>query len=386
MTPLFQQIVDHLLEELHEGRLAEGQRLPSENELAHQFGVSRITAKKALDELAHAGLVQRLRGKGTFALAVESGKTRNAHTTDHLIGFLLPDFSETYGSKLLYAVEERCQQYGAHLIIERTFGSAEREAQAIRALTRLKVQGLIIFPVHGEHYNPEVLKLVLAGFPVVLVDRYLQGIPACSVVTDNRQAASTLTAHVLAEGYRKFAFVSPPAEHTSAIEDRLFGFETALARRGLVPTDSLTLYSSLPTSFTPDNIRADEERIHRFVQTNSDVDAFIASEYNLAVVLADTLVEAGKRVPEDVAVACFDVASQPLEDSFFTHIQQAEEAMGQMAVDLLLRQISGERISARHPLDFKLVEGRSTKRASPQANVTHSEVLRLQTSLGARLE
>ena len=227
---------------------------------------------------------------------------------------------------------------------------------------------------------------MLAGFPVVLVNRYLQGIPACSVVTDNRQAASALTAHVLAEGYRKVAFVSPPAEHTSAIEDRLFGFETTVARRGLVPTDRLTLYSSLPTSFTPDNIRADEARIHRFLQTHDGVDAFIASEYNLAVVLADTLVGAGKRVPEDVAVACFDAASQPLQDPCFTHIQQAEEAMGQAAVDLLLRQLAGERISTRHPLDFKLIEGRSTKRAGLQANVTHSEVLRLQASLGTHLE
>ena len=41
-------------------------RLPSENQLAAAFGVSRMTARKALMELATEGLVERIRGKGTF--------------------------------------------------------------------------------------------------------------------------------------------------------------------------------------------------------------------------------------------------------------------------------------------------------------------------------
>lgn len=381
MTPLFQQIVDDLLCALREGRVAPGERLPSEHELAHRFGVSRITAKKALDELAHLGLVRRVRGKGTFALE-EAGQGRDARTTDPFVGFLLPDFSETYGVGLLYAVEERCQLHGAHLIVKRTFGSAEREAAAIRALTKLKVQGLIIFPVHGEHYNPEVLKLVLDGFPIVLVDRYLRGIPASAVFTDNRSAATALTSHVLACGYRKLAFASPPAEHTSAIEDRLLGFETTLARRGLSLGGVLTLYSSLPMSFTLANIEADEARIRAFLAEHEGVDAFIASEYNLAVVLAHALLAAGKRVPEDVAVACFDAPHNPLQEPLFTHVQQDEAAMGATAVDLLVKQFGGERLSAEHDLGFRLVEGRSTGRNIPHLNVTRDEIRALQASLG----
>ncbi len=40
--------------------------LPSENRLAETFGVSRMTARKALVELENEGLVERIRGKGTF--------------------------------------------------------------------------------------------------------------------------------------------------------------------------------------------------------------------------------------------------------------------------------------------------------------------------------
>lgn len=366
LTPLFQQIVEALRADLETARIPAGGRLPSENELARHFGVSRITAKKALDELAYAGLVERIQGKGTFALALDS-PLRDRHRTDPLIGFLLPDLAEPYGLKLLHAIELHTQEAGAHLVIKRTFDSAKRETSAIQALLRLKVQGLIIFPVHGEHYNPELLKLVLDGFPVVLVDRYLRGIPACSVFTDNRDAAAVLTAHVLKQGCRHVAFASPPVEHTSTIEDRLLGLETTLARRGLVPEGRLSLYSSLPHPNTNECER-DEALVKRFVREHPKLDAIITSEYNLAVAVTRALTAAGKRVPEDVMVACFDASDEPLQPPFFTHIQQAEAAMGERAVELLVTQLQGERVPLEHPLPFTLIEGRSTRR-QPHANL-----------------
>ena len=381
MRPLFRQIVEALRSELSDERIRAGEQLPSENQLARQFGVSRITAKKALDELAIAGLVRRIQGKGTFALSQDGGAPGRS-SADQLIGFLLPGFAEPYGLRLLQSIEACTQEVGAHLIVQRTFDSAERETAAIRALLRLKVQGLIIFPVHGEHYNPTLLKLVLAGFPIVLVDRYLRGIPACSVFTDNRDAAATLTAHVLAEGYRHVAFASPPVEHTSTIEDRVLGLETTLARRGLVPEGTLTLYSSLPTLMA-DDIREDEARVRRFLLEHPAVDAFITSEYNLAVVVSEALAAAGKRVPEDVAVACFDAPTQLLQAPLFTHIQQAEQAMGELAVELLSAQLRGERVPNEHSLPFTLIRGRSTQRRGTLMSVTPSAMGVLEPSFGA---
>lgn len=370
MTLLYQKIVAALLADMEAGRVRSGERLPSEHELARRFGVSRITAKRALDELAAAGRAERVRGRGTFALTGGARKgfapegTERPAPSDPLIGLVLPDFSEAYGVKLLYALEERCAAAGAHLVVKRTLGDAAREAAAIAALLRLGARGLALFPVHGEHYQPVLLELVLQGFPVVLVDRYLREIPAPAVVTDNREAAAALTALVIAAGCREVAFVSPPAEHTSALEDRLFGLETALARRGLVPAGVLTLRSSLPGRFTGENIAEDERRVRRFVQERPGLDALVVSEYNLARVVADALKSAGKRVPEDVAVACFDAPSEPLGRPFFTHVRQGEAAMGGLAVDLLLRQFGGERVTGAHTLPFELIPGRSTRRGA----------------------
>jgi len=64
-APLYHQIYVLLRDGILSGRLKHGEGLPSEHDLARSYGVSRITAKRALDELAEAGLVVRARGRGT---------------------------------------------------------------------------------------------------------------------------------------------------------------------------------------------------------------------------------------------------------------------------------------------------------------------------------
>ncbi|WP_341701880.1 GntR family transcriptional regulator [Ferrovibrio sp.] len=64
-TPLYHQIFLILRGQILEGRLAQGALVPGEEELARQFNVSRITARRALGELAAEGLVTRSRGRGT---------------------------------------------------------------------------------------------------------------------------------------------------------------------------------------------------------------------------------------------------------------------------------------------------------------------------------
>ena len=64
-TPLYHQIYVLIREKIYSGSYANGSLIPTENELEKMFDVSRITVKRALDELASEGLVTRQRGKGT---------------------------------------------------------------------------------------------------------------------------------------------------------------------------------------------------------------------------------------------------------------------------------------------------------------------------------
>ena len=64
--PRYAQIKSHLLQQIEHGELQPGCKVASENQLAEQFGVSRMTARRALDELSEAGFLLRSQGLGTF--------------------------------------------------------------------------------------------------------------------------------------------------------------------------------------------------------------------------------------------------------------------------------------------------------------------------------
>ncbi|MEN6478951.1 MAG: GntR family transcriptional regulator [Anaerolineales bacterium] len=65
-APLYRQIARVLRHSIETGQFGVGQKLPSEAELVQRYGVSRITATAALDELVKAHLAYRERGRGTF--------------------------------------------------------------------------------------------------------------------------------------------------------------------------------------------------------------------------------------------------------------------------------------------------------------------------------
>lgn len=64
-TPLYLQIYAYLKNNILDGRFPTGSLLPSEIQLASAFGVSRITAKRALDKIASENYGVRSRGLGT---------------------------------------------------------------------------------------------------------------------------------------------------------------------------------------------------------------------------------------------------------------------------------------------------------------------------------
>lgn len=68
-VPLYSQIAGVFLSAIREGRYRDGEKLPSEKEICDQYNVSRITARKAIQELADMGKVERKQGKGTFVVS-----------------------------------------------------------------------------------------------------------------------------------------------------------------------------------------------------------------------------------------------------------------------------------------------------------------------------
>jgi DNA-binding GntR family transcriptional regulator len=68
--PPYKQLGDHLRQGIATGIYRVGQRLPSESELCRKYGVSRMTARRAISELVSRGLAERKQGKGVYACPV----------------------------------------------------------------------------------------------------------------------------------------------------------------------------------------------------------------------------------------------------------------------------------------------------------------------------
>jgi GntR family transcriptional regulator len=68
-SPLFAQVAERLAGEIADGGLAEGERIPSTNELAAFYRINPATAAKGINVLADDGLIEKRRGIGMFVAA-----------------------------------------------------------------------------------------------------------------------------------------------------------------------------------------------------------------------------------------------------------------------------------------------------------------------------
>src|SRR5688572_14239936 len=90
--PLYLQVKDVLVERLAAGEWSPGGAIPSELELAAQYGVSHGTVRKAIDALADDNLVVRRQGKGTFVAT----HTEEAQSTYRFLRMRADDGRDEY--------------------------------------------------------------------------------------------------------------------------------------------------------------------------------------------------------------------------------------------------------------------------------------------------
>lgn len=93
-TPLFAQVADRLSGQIADGGLAEGERVPSTNELAAFYRINPATAAKGISMLADEGLLEKRRGIGMFVAAGARQRLlarRRAEFTHRYVGPLLTE-------------------------------------------------------------------------------------------------------------------------------------------------------------------------------------------------------------------------------------------------------------------------------------------------------
>lgn len=83
----YEAIVQELRKDIQEGVYQPGQQLALEKEMCEQYNVSRITIKRAVDELVKQGLVVKRRGSGTFVKTMEESDVKELSMANQFLGF-----------------------------------------------------------------------------------------------------------------------------------------------------------------------------------------------------------------------------------------------------------------------------------------------------------
>ncbi|KAF2957271.1 GntR family transcriptional regulator [Thermotoga sp. Ku-13t] len=113
-VPLYYRVYKELKRRISEGEYKPGDRIPPEIELVKSFGVSRLTIRRALEELKSEGLITRHKGKGTFIVGKKEEESMNVLKgfTDKAKEEGLSVRSHVLENRLIEIPPELCQVFG----------------------------------------------------------------------------------------------------------------------------------------------------------------------------------------------------------------------------------------------------------------------------------
>jgi LacI family transcriptional regulator len=246
-----------------------------------------------------------------------------------LVGVIVGDITNPFYPELLEAIASQLGEHDLKMLLYNSAGGDEE--QFVRLLLEQRVDG-IVFP-SARTDSALVAELVERDFPLVLLNRYVDGVACDAVVGDNADGARAAAAHLLELGHRRIAIATGP-ERASTSRDRVGAFRAALADAGVAIPDELVLAGEL--RYEP----AYEGARRLLAATAPPTAVFCANDLMAFGVLSAARAE-GVAVPERLSVVGFD--SLPMagwEALDLTTVRQPLPEMAREGVELLAARIA----------------------------------------------
>lgn len=330
------------------GEYAPNDRLPSENAVALKYGVSRITSKRALNELAAADLVYRVRGGGTYVKPHKSTKQRQ-------ILLVLP-FPETaaFGD----------YQSGVRATLSGT--TWELRLMANEEFLQLNMEelpqeyaGIIYYPQNLATEMPQLMAIHAQRLPLVILDKRPSALAVPSVISDNVAGGSLACQHLQALGHKRIAFLPETPfwqTFTGTVSDRFMGYFNELPGDATDAALPLRWAQALQASTDPAMIQA-------YLQSQQ-ITAIIAENDVVALRTMHQLQALDEHAMDHLAITGFDnLPAAARNTPALTTVVQDFATIGAKAVEALLDQINNpERtFSDQATVAVKLMVRDSTK-------------------------
>jgi GntR family transcriptional regulator of arabinose operon len=220
-----------------------------------------------------------------------------------------------------------------------------RESDLIAGFIQAGAQGLIAFPVEGELYNEQIVRLSLERYPLVLLDRWLPGINVSHVVGDHAGGTAQAVEYLVKLGHRRIAIAAaalPFPLSTQSVRERIRGYGESLKAAGFAVDDELMW---IHDASEDDGHEGSLAYLSERLTLHDGVTAVIAISIANARLVCEAARRCRRRIPDDLSLIAFDLGGQVAGfEQFFAKggqsdpvawIDQSEYTMGEQAARLV---------------------------------------------------
>jgi GntR family transcriptional regulator, arabinose operon transcriptional repressor len=341
---LYTQLLDELRQQIVDGLLIPGDRLPSESQLMDAYGISRGTVRHALSNLVNEGLIERTHGAGSFVRApsapIMTGISDPAPHLDRQIGIVLSQSGDQLSMEILIGIERSAKLHDYQVIFTYSEDNARQQRRDIERLRDNGINQFIIFPVGRDPVQEAIAELDQADMTYVLVDRYFPDIDSNYVTADNFTGGYRATEHLAILGHQQIGFVygTKVSLSLTSVADRLRGYQKALADYGLTYHEDLVYQ------------RPDTERNYDdYLKSEHRPSAVFASNDREALAIIKSARVCGVRIPQDLALVGFDDLSFTGHLSVpLTTVAQPRTDIGFHAAKILINAVENGEEKRQH--------------------------------------
>lgn len=316
-------------------------RRPTLEQVAAYAGVGRGTVSRVINGAANVSDQTRTAVQRAIAelgyVPNRAARALAAGSTD-AIALVIPEaetrlFAEPYFSGIIRGVSAELADTDMQLLLTLIRNPKERDRFA-QYVTAHRVDGVLLLSVHADDPLPDLLQEI--GMPAVLSGRRGGEEPVPYVDCDNTGGAQAAVEHLIGRGRRSVATITGPPDMYVA-RCRLQGYREAVRAAGLAEDDGLVAEGD----FTEEGGR---RAMRELLAARPELDAVFCASDVMAAGARAVLREAGRRVPDDVALVGFDDSAVARHmDPPLTSVRQPIEEMGRAMVRVLLEEIAGRK-------------------------------------------
>jgi LacI family transcriptional regulator len=244
------------------------------------------------------------------------------------IGDIASPPNNVFFSHIIAGVEAGCRQENVALIYA-TLPVDENNLslEVPRLVKDARIDGLLVVGSYVD--DPLSAAMTQRGIPVVLVESYAGSGAYDSITIDDREGVFLAVQHLVARGHRHIAFLGGIPTARISFQYRREAYQDALRHAGI----PITYFGSCPHN----DRAAIIETTRRLLADNPQITAILCCNDEVATIAMHGVLEAGKRIPDDVSIVGFDNINGA-ENTFppLTTINVDKVSMGRLAVSLLM--------------------------------------------------